>query len=97
MSILHVKDVVKLAVGQMINTCRHERIKLDITLGIFRGGEPILPVGNQKRREDRCLHHRLSIYGLDADISEVTDFQRLDEIGFVDVVATLFQLFTQSI
>src|SRR5262245_27552857 len=64
----------------MINTCRHERIKLDITLGIFRGGEPILPVGNQKRREDRCLHHRLAIYGLDADISEVPDFQRLDEM-----------------
>jgi hypothetical protein len=42
---------------------------LDITLGIFRSGEPILPVGDQKRWEDGCLHQRLSIYGLDADIS----------------------------
>ena len=86
MRILHVEDIVKLSVRQMIDTRRHERIKLDITLGVLRGGEPILPVGDQERREDGRLYDRLSIRCLDADIGQVTDFQRLDEIRLVNRV-----------
>ena len=91
--VLHIENVIELSVRQMIDTGSHEEIKLHITSSLLGSRKPILPTRDEECREDSRLHDGFPVDGLDADIRQIADFQCLDQIGFIDVMSTLFQLF----
>ena len=93
MLILHVENVIELSIGNMIDTRSHEWVKLNVAFGFVRGGKPVFSAGDEQCREDGGLHERFPVRCLDADIGQITDFQCLDKIGFIDVMPAFFQLF----
>jgi hypothetical protein len=66
---------------------------LNVAFGFVGSGEPVLSAGDEQCREDGRLHERFPVRCLDADISQIADFQRFYKIGFIDVMPAFFQLF----
>ena len=93
MLILHVENVVELSIRNMIDTHSHEWVELNVAFGFVRGCEPVFSAGDKQCREDGGLHERFPVRCLDADIGQITNFQRFDNIGFIDVMPAFFQLF----
>src|SRR5713101_7757142 len=82
----HIEDIIKLSVGNTVDTRCDERVKLHITFGLFRLCEPVLPAGDEQCGEDGRLYEHLSIYCLNTNIGEIADFQGFDKIDTIDVM-----------
>src|SRR5712691_6928439 len=85
-SVCHIEDIIELSVCNTVDTRCNERVKLDITFGLFRLCEPVLPAGDQQCGEDGGLYEHLSICCLDTNIREIADFQGFDKINTIDVM-----------